>query len=420
MLFIENGRILDPYTGMDNVAHILIDDTGRICEIGKRLSAPENCPTINAAGLTVSPGFVDTHVHFRDPGQTQKEDLVSGAAAAAAGGFTTVICMANTVPSCDNIDILTDIQSRAKALPIHVLQTCAVTKGLQGTQLTDFDALLDAGAVGFTDDGVNLTSAALCELAMERAAACGALLSFHEEDPALVLSPGVNYGSAAAEKFGVPGAKPSAEEAMIGRDIALALRTGARVVFQHVSTAKAVRLIQMGKLAGASIYAEVTPHHLALTEDAVLEHGTYARMNPPLRTAADRAALIAGLTDGTIDMIATDHAPHTAEEKSRPFAQAPSGIIGLETAFSVCNTVLVRPQVLSKMALIEHMSCRPAQIYGLKDKAVSVGNLAELVLLDWDTDKIYTSYASQACNTPFTGMPLYGAVHSVIMGDKRL
>lgn len=297
------------------------------------------------------------------------------------------------------------------------MQTCAVTKGLKGAELTDFDALLQAGAAGFTDDGVNLGSAALCMQAMERAAACDALLSFHEEDPSLVCSPGVNFGSEAAKQLGVPGAKPASEEAMIGRDIALALRTGARVSFQHVSTANSVRLIRAGKSLGARIYAEVTPHHLSLTEETVLRHGTNARMNPPLRTEEDRQALIGGLLDGTLDVIATDHAPHTAAEKARDFAHAPSGIIGLETAFSVCNTFLVQARCLSPMGLIAMMSRRPAELYGLTGKAVAVGNRAELVLLDWTAQTVYERYQSKGSNSPYTGMPLTGAVQTTVMGD---
>lgn len=418
MLFIQNGRILDPYTGMDGVAHILIGDDGVIRDIGRALTAPAGCPVLDAAGMTVSPGLVDTHVHFRDPGQTDKEDLFTGATAAAAGGYTTVVCMANTVPTCDNIETLRYVQERAAQIKtVNVLQACAVTTGLRGETLVDFEALLAAGAAGFTDDGVNLTNASLCAAAMERAAACGTLLSFHEEDKSLVPSPGVNYGSEAAEKFGVPGAKPESEEAMIGRDLALALRTGARVVFQHVSSENAVRLIRAGKQLGAKIYAEVTPHHLTLTEDDVLRHGTYARMNPPLRTERDRLALIAGLADGTIDMVATDHAPHTTEEKARDFAHAPSGITGLETAFSVCNTALVETGCLSQMGLLNVMSRRPAEVYGLRNKSVTVGHKAELVLLDFAANVEYKEYKSKGINTPFTGMPLKGAVCGTVMGD---
>ena len=418
MLLIRNGRVLDPYTNINAQMDILIGDDGVIRELGPRLDAPAGCAVYDAAGLTVSPGFVDGHVHFRDPGQTQKEDVLTGAAAAAAGGYATVICMANTLPTCDTPEIIRYVTDKAKDCPVEVLQAGAVTKGLKGQEMTDFAALKAAGAPCLTDDGINLTSAGLCRAAMEQAAALDILLSFHEEEPSLVPSPGVNYGSAAAQQFGVPGAMASAETAMIARDIALALDTGARVLFQHVSSAQSAALIRAGKALGAKIYAEVTPHHLSLTEDDVPAHGTYARMNPPLRKEADRQALIDALADGTIDMIATDHAPHTAEEKAREFAKAPSGITGLETAFSVCNTYLVKTGRMTPMQLIEQMSKAPAEVYGLTGRAVAAGNFARLVLLDWDSEMIYKTYKSKAINTPYTGMPLTGAPRAIVTGAR--
>ena len=361
---------------------------------------------------------MDGHVHFRDPGQTRKEDVLTGAAAAAAGGYATVICMANTLPTCDTPEIIRYVTGKAKGCPVEVLQAGAVTKGLKGQEMTDFAALRAAGAPCLTDDGINLTSAGLCRAAMEQAAAQDILLSFHEEEPSLVPSPGVNYGSAAAKQFGVPGAMASAETAMIARDIALALDTGARVLFQHVSSAQSAALIRAGKKLGARIYAEVTPHHISLTEDDVLAHGTYARMNPPLRREADREALIDALADGTIDMIATDHAPHTAEEKAREFAKAPSGITGLETAFSVCNTYLVQTGRLTPMQLVDRMSKAPAEIYGLTGRAVAAGNYARLALLDWDSRMVYKTYRSKAVNTPYTGMQLTGAPRAIVTGAR--
>lgn len=418
MLLIQNGRVLDPYTNTDEKQDVLIGDDGVIVRVAPHIDAPAGCEVYNAAGLTVSPGFVDGHVHFRDPGQTQKEDVLTGAAAAAAGGYATVICMANTLPTCDTPEIIRYVTGKAKDCPVEVLQAGAVTKGLKGQELTDFAALKAAGAPCLTDDGINLTSAGLCRAAMEQAAALDILLSFHEEEPSLVPSPGVNYGSAAAQQFGVPGAMASAETAMIARDIALALDTGARVLFQHVSSAQSAALIRAGKKLGAKIYAEVTPHHLSLTEDDVPAHGTYARMNPPLRKEADRQALIDALADGTIDMIATDHAPHTAEEKAREFAKAPSGITGLETAFSVCNTWLVKSGRLTPMQLIEKMSKTPAEVYGLTGRAVTAGNFARLVLLDWDSEVIYKKYKSKSINTPYTGMPLTGAPRAIVTGAR--
>ena len=418
MLLIQNGRVLDPYTNTDEKMDVLIGDDGVITQVAAHINAPAGCEVYDAAGLTVSPSFVDGHVHFRDPGQTQKEDVLTGAAAAAAGGYATVICMANTLPTCDTPEIIRYVTDKAKDCPVEVLQAGAVTKGLKGSELTDFAALKAAGAPCLTDDGINLTSAGLCRAAMEQAAAQDILLSFHEEEPSLVPSPGVNYGSAAAQQFGVPGAMVSAETAMIARDIALALDTGARVLFQHVSSAQSAALIRAGKTLGAKIYAEVTPHHISLTEDDVPAHGTYARMNPPLRKETDRQALIEALADGTIDMIATDHAPHTAEEKAREFAKAPSGITGLETAFSVCNTYLVKTGKLSPMQLIEKMSKAPAEVYGLTGRAVAAGNFARLVLLDWDHEVIYKKYKSKAINTPYTGMTLTGAPRAIVTGAR--
>ena len=418
MLLIQNGRVLDPYTNTDAPRDVLIGDDGVILEVQPHVDAPAGCEIYDASGLTVSPGFVDGHVHFRDPGQTQKEDVLTGAAAAAAGGYATVICMANTIPTCDTPETIHYVVDKAKDCPVEVLQAGAVTKGLKGQELTDFDALVAAGAPCLTDDGINLTSVGLCRAAMEHAAARDILLSFHEEEPSLVPSPGVNFGSAAAQQFGVPGAMPSAETAMIARDIALALDTGARVVFQHISCGQSAALIRAGKALGAKIYAEVTPHHLSLTEDDVCTHGTYARMNPPLRREADRQALIDALADGTVDMIATDHAPHTAEEKARDFAKAPSGITGLETAFSVCNTYLVKTGRLTPMQLVDKMSRAPAEIYGLTGRAVAEGNFARLVLLDWSCDMVYKSYKSRGINTPYTNMPLTGAPRAIVTGTR--
>lgn len=420
MLLIRNAQVMDPYTGLDEKREILIDDNGIIAALDTSVDAPQGCPVLDAMGKTICTGLVDTHVHFRDPGQKEKEDVASGMRAAAAGGFTTVVCMANTIPTCDNVETLRYVQQQAQNAGdfVHVKQACSITKGLKGAELTDFSALLAAGAPGFTDDGLNLTDMNLCLTAMERAVQEDTLLSFHEEDRSLVLSAGVNFGSAAAKELGVLGAKSAAEEAMVARDIALALRSGARVVFQHISSGLSIDLIRAGKALGAKIYCEVTPHHISLTEDAVCQYGTYARMNPPLRKEADRQALIRGLQDGTVDMIATDHAPHTAEEKARIFGQAPSGITGLETAFSVCNTYLVRTGALTKMQLLEKMSRNPAQIYRFADKSIAVGNRAELAMLDWDCEKIYKTYYSKGINTPYTNMPLVGSAICTIMGDQ--
>ena len=423
MLLIYTAHIMDPYTGLDGLRDILIDDNGMIAKVEKHIdwaSSGGSVKLIDAKSMTVAPGFVDGHVHFRDPGQTQKEDIQTGAQAAAAGGYTSVVCMANTSPACDNLETLQYVQQQAAAQPlVNILQACAITKGLQGKELTDFETLLAAGAPSFTDDGIPLQDAALVMRAMEKAAACDALLSFHEEAPEFIGSHGINAGSAAAKEFGLAGAKPISEEVMIARDIALALRSGARVIFQHISSALSVSLIRAGKALGAKIYAEVTPHHLALTEDAVLECGTLARMNPPLRTETDRQALIAGLKDGTIDMIATDHAPHTPAQK-QDFIQAPNGVVGLETSFGACMTSLVHTGIFSLYALIERMSTIPAKLMHLPAGSLKPGCAADLMMFDPDEEWIVdpSRFRSKSRNSPFKGMTFKGKVKLTLLSGR--
>lgn len=417
MLIIKNGFIIDPYTRIEAKKDILIDDSGVITEIEEDIIC-EQADVFDAEGFSVVPGFVDVHVHFRDPGFKYKEDIITGAAAAVAGGYTSVICMANTKPVCDNIETLAYILNKAKSVPINVLQAVAVTKGLLGKELVDFDKLHKKGAVGFTDDGINITDRKLCKEAMENIARLNVPISFHEEDPEYIINPGINANSEATKKLGIAGAYRQAEEKMIKRDIELALETKAKVNFQHISSQGSVKLIKEGKKKGARIFAEVTPHHISLTDKDVLKYGTLAKMNPPVRTEEDRKSLIQGLKDGTIDIIATDHAPHTSDEKDKEFEKAPSGIIGLETAFSVCNTYLVKVGEISKMQLVEKMSVNPAKLYNLKNKEIKIGNKAEIAIVSWSEKKIYKSYKSKADNTPFTNRELYGSIKAVVIGRK--
>ena len=310
------------------------------------------------------PGFIDMHVHLRDPGQEQKETIETGCNAAAHGGYTTILAMPNTKPVVDNLETLSYVQEKGEQTPIHVLQAAAITKGLQGKELVDMEALADAGAAGFTDDGIPLMDEKLLVQAMEQAKALGLPLAFHEEDPALMSEPGVHKGKV-AEQIGYGGAARAAEDVMVARDCMLALHTGASVCIQHISSKNSVELARLAKMLGADVHAEATPHHFTLTEEAVLKYGTLARMNPPLRTEEDRQAIIRGLADGTIDLIATDHAPHSAEEKARSITAAPSGIIGLETSLSLGITELVRPGHLSLLKLLEKMTVNPARLYHL-------------------------------------------------------
>lgn len=413
-MIIKNGLLIDPVKEVQYVADLRISE-GKISEIGENLPAAADEEIFDAFGKCVAPGLIDGHVHFRDPGLTYKEDIHTGALSAAAGGFTTVICMANTKPVVDNAETLKYVLDKAKDEKINVLQAGAVSVGFQGKEMTDFEELLKNGATGLTDDGIPLKDENFVRAAMERAKALDVVLSFHEEDPAFITNNGVNRGKA-SEFYGIGGSPEQAEISLVQRDCELAKETGAKINVQHISSGKAVELVRQAKAAGAFVYSEATPHHFTLTEEACIKHGTLAKMNPPLRTEEDRLAIIEGLQDGTIDMIATDHAPHSAEEKAKSITEAPSGIIGLETSLALGITSLVKPGHLSLVELIKKMSLNPARIYGLDKGTLEIGRDADLVI--FDTDKCWTpeKYYSKAVNTPFTGMELNGEVCATICG----
>lgn len=416
-ILIRNGRVVDPVTGKDEIMDVLIRNNV-IEEIGHDISDTD-AEIIDAEGLVVAPGLVDTHVHFRDPGLTYKEDIITGAAAAARGGFTTVVCMANTKPVVDSIETLEYIQKKGEQTGIHVLQTAAVTKGLEGCELVDMDALAEAGAAGFTDDGVPVMDEHILVKAMEKAAQLDMPISLHEEDPEFIIRPGVNQGKV-SEELGYGGASRTAEDVMVARDCVLALHTGASVCIQHISSGNSVEIVRTAKKLGADIHAEATPHHFALTEDAVLTYGTYARMNPPLRTEEDRQKIIEGLKDGTIDMIVTDHAPHSEEEKARPLESAPSGITGLETSLGLGIKYLVEPGHITLVRLMELMSRNPAEFYRMVPGSITKGAPADLVIFGenelWTVKK--EDFASKAVNSPFVGWELPGKVHYTICSGK--
>ncbi len=410
-MIIKNGTIINPSTNEMKTADIRMKN-GMILEIGS-LSPKEQEEVLDAAGLTISPGLVDTHVHFRDPGFTYKEDIHTGSRSAAKGGFTSVICMANTSPTVDSVSVLTDILQRGARESIRIYQTAAVSHGLKGQTLTAMEELKDAGACGFTDDGIPLKDAALCYEAMKKAAALNLPISLHEEDPDFITNNGINRGKV-SKAFEIGGSPAMAEEVLVARDCMLALHSGAHTVIQHISSGNSVALVRTAKALGANIHAEATPHHFSLTEDAVLVHGTLAKMNPPLRTETDRKAIIEGLSDGTIDLIATDHAPHSREEKARPLTQAPSGIIGLETALSLGITSLVKPGYLTLMELLKKMTINPSQLYHLPGGTIEANAPADLVIFNPDEEWIPESFASKSSNTPFKGMKLQGKIHYTI------
>ncbi len=430
MLLIKNGRVVDPVSGVDEVKDVLVNEGNIVMtgtqasemfyDVQRKLSESENVQenselfrVIDASGLVVAPGLVDTHVHFRDPGFTYKEDIFTGAKAAAKGGFTTVVCMANTKPVVDNIDTLEYVLDKGLQTGIHVLSAAAITKGLGGKELVDMQALAAAGAAGFTDDGIPVMDEKILVEAMLQAKELNLPISLHEEDPAFIASPGVHQGEV-SKKLGYGGASRTAEDVMVARDCALALHTGARVCIQHISSKNAVEYVRTAKKLGADVHAEATPHHFTLTDKAVLEYGTLARMNPPVRTEEDRIKIIEGLKDGTIDMIVTDHAPHSAQEKARPMESAPSGITGLETSLGLGIKSLVEAGHLTLMQLMACMSRNPMEFYGKKPVSIEKGNPADIVIFGENEKWIVDHFESKAVNSPFMGWELPGKVHFTI------
>ena len=417
MLLIKNGYVIDPQNNLEGKMDILIEN-GKIKEIGSAINQENNtCNIIDVAGYIVSSGLVDVHVHFRDPGFTYKEDIFSGAQAALRGGFTSVVLMANTKPAVDNEETLKYIMEKGRQTSLKVYTCAAVTKGLAGKELVDIKALRQSGAAGFTDDGIPIIDTALLDQAMRLVAECGVPISLHEENPALITNNGINRGKASAH-FGIGGSPREAEYSLIARDLEIALKTGVILNIQHISTKEGVALIREAKKRGKNIHAEATPHHFSLTEEAAITYGTLAKMNPPLREEEDRRAIIEGLRDGTIDIIATDHAPHSKEEKERPLTEAPSGIIGLETALPLALTNLVGKEGFSIGDIITLMSCNPAKLYGLKAGTLSVGSAADIVIFDATQVRKLGNYVSKSQNSPFTGMDLTGVVKYTIVNGE--
>ena len=421
MLLIQNITIADPKSMTESLGDILLDQ-GKIAQIAGsgETKVSEGMEIIDGTGLVAGPGLIDVHVHFRDPGLTYKEDIYTGAKAAAAGGFTTVVMMANTKPAIDSVETLTYVLEKGRETDIHVESCATVTVGMQGKQMVDMDALKAAGAIGFTDDGVPILEEALARRAMEETARLQVPISFHEEHPMFISNNGINRGKASMH-FGIGGSARQAEISMVERDVQLALETGAAMNVQHISTKEGVDLVRQGKAQGGAVWAEATPHHIALTEEAAIAHGTLAKMNPPLRTEEDRQAIIQGLVDGAIDLIATDHAPHSVEEKSKAITDAPSGIIGLETSLALCVTHLVKAGHMNHAQLMEKMSYNPARLYHLEESRghISVGADADLVLYDPKEEwTVGETFASKAVNTPFIGAKLTGRVKYTICGGK--
>lgn len=423
MLLIKNAYMLDPATGYEGDADILVEN-GRIKKLYKGIiglvdeSLFEDLEVIDADGLYVAPGLVDVHVHFRDPGFLYKEDITTGAKAAAKGGFTTVVLMANTKPIVDNEETLAYVLEKGKTTDIHVETCCSVSKDFKGQELCDYEKLLENGAVGFTDDGIPLLDEALVTEAMTRLSKLQVPISLHEEDPNLIANNGINRG-AASEHFGIGGSPREAEVTMVARDIEIAKKTGAVVNIQHISCKETAEMIRKAKQEGfTNIHGEATPHHFTLTEDAAIKYGTMAKMNPPLRTKEDKEAIIAAIKDGTLDIIATDHAPHSEEEKAKAITEAPSGILGLETAFALGVGELVEKNDMPMIDLIDRMSYGPAKMYKLDAGYIKENGPADFIIFDPNEFWRVEEFQSKSQNSPFIGKMMLGKIKKTICNGK--
>jgi dihydroorotase len=419
MLLLRGGRVVDPASGRDEVADVLLED-GKITAVGASLKSKDGTTILDLAGKVVCPGFLDMHVHLREPGEEWKETVETGTRAAAAGGFTGVACMPNTVPVNDSRSVteLIVAQARARgAVAVHPIG--CVSKGQLGKELAEMGDMVDAGAVAFSDDGKPVATAQLMRRALEYSKIFGVPIIDHCEEPTLVDG-GVVHEGPVSLRLGLKGWPGVAEDVMVMRDILLAEYTGGHVHLAHLSTGRSIAFVREAKRRGVRVTCEVTPHHLLLTDEAVTEYDTHAKMNPPLRPAADREALLQGLSDGTIDAIATDHAPHHADEKCVEFSMAPFGVVGLESAVSLCLDRLVRENVIPLARMVALFTTGPSSILRLKKGTLAPGREADLTVLDLDRrfEVDPEKFQSKSHNTPFRGLTLRGAPVLTIVGGK--
>lgn len=420
-ILLAGGRVVDPSQGFDDVSDVLLVD-GTIASVGPGLDAPEDAEVVDCAGLLVVPGLIDVHVHLREPGEEHKETIATGARAAAAGGFTAICAMPNTDPAIDDpaaVGFVLAEGRRAQAARVYPVGCISV--GRSGERLAPVGEMVAAGAVAITDDGSPVMNSGLMRLALEYAQTFGIPVADHPEDLGLSAGGHMNEGLIAT-RLGLGGKPNAAEDIHIIRDILLAELTGGHIHLQHVSTRYGVESIRQAKARGVHVTAEASPHHLVLTEEAVEGYRTEAKMNPPLRTSEDVSAVRAGLADGTLDMIATDHAPHHYDEKEAAFDDAPDGIVGLETAVGILLTNIVGEGVIDVPTLIERMSCQPARAFGLPGGTLTEGSPADVTVIDptleWTVDR--TVFESKSRNTPFDGVVLTGAPRRTIVEGRTV
>ena len=416
-LIIKNGRVIDPAAKRDKVSDVFIADGKFVKTLTP--AQKKTAQVIDARGLVVCPGLVDIHVHFREPGQTHKETILTGSQAAAAGGFTSVVCMPNTSPVADNTGTIQLINAAAANAPVHVYATGCITVGMKGQQLAPHGSLKKAGVVALTDDGLCVQSNELMHRAVEYAKMFDLTILDHCQDESMTDKAVMNEG-VMSTRLGLKGWPHAAEDIIVARNIILSRYTGAHIHMQHISSAHSVELMRRAKQDKVNVTAEATPHHIALTEDALGTYDTNLKMNPPLRTEADRQAIIAGLKDGTLDCIGTDHAPHSPEEKDREFDYAPNGIIGLETALPICLDVLVRKSKFKLTQVIDLMTRKAANILKLPAGTLAAGAVADVCIFDPNETWLYNTYGafSKSINSPWNQQQLTGRVKTTIVAGK--
>ncbi|MFH1569764.1 MAG: dihydroorotase [Gemmatimonadota bacterium] len=417
-LLIRGGRLVDPAAGRDELADVLILH-GKVRRVGPALDAPAGTPVLEAAGRVVAPGFIDCHVHLREPGGEHKETIATATAAAAAGGICAVVGMPNTKPPPDSAVAIAALYERARTAAVRVYTTATITLGRRGRDLAPLVELAEAGAVAFSDDGDPVADDDLMRRALEAAREAGQPIFPHEEVKALT-GKGCMHAGPVAARLGVAGMPSAGEDEMVARDIELVRRTGGPLHLPHISTAGTVELVRRARADGLAVTCEVLPHHFILTDEAVERHGTAAKMSPPLRSGQDVEAILEGLRDGTVDTIATDHAPHAAAEKALPLDRAPFGIVGLETAIGLSLTYLVEAGVLGLSEMIARWTCAPARILHLPGGSLRLGDPGDVTVIDlqrtWTVDA--SCFRSQSRNTPFDGYRLTGKAVATVVGGR--